>query len=425
MRVTRLRNQLEYVFGVVGLLFVSEAVLPLWRQAAVPEGPGSDPVVDALLLCVVAGLGIFGALRWKSMLRVLVREKSLSALLALACASAWWSIAPEFTSHRAVGLVILTLFAMYLGVRYRGPELLNLVAVSLGLGILMSVLVALLAPKLGISQDDHIGAWRGVYAQKNILARVCLLETLITAFLLRGRGRQNSWIRWTSGAAAVVGSAAVMILAKSATCDGLLLLMVGGAGALGVVRAHWKLRWVILVALSGIAMGAGWFAVEHADLATGVLGRDTSLSGRTVVWAAIAGRILARPFVGYGFGSFWSVPNAGLREIWKATGGWQAAQSHNGYLDIALDLGFGGMALVAFCLGQAVIRSWRLIRKEKGVVSALPLLFCLLYLAYNLTESAFMKETNILWSMFVALLVGLGHWRDGWGAQRPAVGEHQ
>src|ERR1700721_30572 len=67
-----------------------------------------------------------------------------------------------------------------------------------------------------------------------------------------------------------------------------------------------------------------------------VLGRDNTLTGRTEVWAAVLPEMERHALLGYGFGSFWTDARRLLYDI---------PTSHNGYLDILLELGALGLAL--------------------------------------------------------------------------------
>lgn len=98
-------------------------------------------------------------------------------------------------------------------------------------------------------------------------------------------------------------------------------------------------------------------ALEGAAISEGLLhsmGRDTSLSGRDVLWTEIGREFFERPILGSGFGSFWYEGRG--REI---VGTWNPRQSHNAYLDLSLDLGLLGAVLVCGLIAVAVLRGWK------------------------------------------------------------------
>src|SRR5690606_2897478 len=107
---------------------------------------------------------------------------------------------------------------LYLAVRYGARELLGLLAAALGTAAALSVAFALALPAHGIDHEVHLGAWRGVFPQKNGLGQTMALGTLAFLLLsLRAEGRR--WIAW-SGAALC---ASLVLLSTSKTALAVLL----------------------------------------------------------------------------------------------------------------------------------------------------------------------------------------------------------
>jgi hypothetical protein len=66
----------------------------------------------------------------------------------------------------------------------------------------------------------------------------------------------------------------------------------------------------------------------------------TTLSGRLPLWQHLLGRAAERPWLGHGFGAFWSPER--FSEVFAATK-WYAVVAHNGFLDEVLATGFVGL----------------------------------------------------------------------------------
>jgi len=127
----------------------------------------------------------------------------------------------------------------------------------------------------------------------------------------------------------------------------------------------------------------------------GALGRDPTLTGRTVIWNQVLGMV-ANPLLGAGFESFWLGER--LKKMWSIYY-WHPNQAHNGYLEVFLDLGWIGVAFLAVVLVigyrnavGAFRRDWR--------AGSLKLAFFVAAAAYNLTEAMF-KMTNPVWITFL------------------------
>ena len=122
-----------------------------------------------------------------------------------------------------------------------------------------------------------------------------------------------------------------------------------------------------------------------------------------MIWQFIIDQWLTRPFLGFGYGSFWAVgfqsPNlsASYEFIRLLT------QGHNGYLDLLLVLGVLGTVLFAGFLSQllAVLSRSYAIRGPLYIFATVTILFVLLL---NVTDSSFARGTAAPWLFLI--LVG-------------------
>ena len=130
----------------------------------------------------------------------------------------------------------------------------------------------------------------------------------------------------------------------------------------------------------------------NAEIAKAV-GRDPTLTGRTVIWNAVLS-LQTNPLVGCGYETFWLGPR--LEKIWGM--GVIVNEAHDGYLEIYLSLGFIGI----FLLTAFLISSYR---KNRATLKAFPILgsftFALWSILplYNITESAFRGQ--LMWVIFL------------------------
>lgn len=75
-----------------------------------------------------------------------------------------------------------------------------------------------------------------------------------------------------------------------------------------------------------------------------LFGKDTSLTGRDVIWIYIWNEILKRPLLGYGYGTYW-IMGTHIIDLFSSFVGWRVNEAHNGFLEIALQLGIVGFAI--------------------------------------------------------------------------------
>jgi exopolysaccharide production protein ExoQ len=81
---------------------------------------------------------------------------------------------------------------------------------------------------------------------------------------------------------------------------------------------------------------------------------DATFTGRSEIWAIIVERISLNPLLGVGYGAYWIGPVAqspSYEFIWRM-GSFYPGSAHNGYLDVANELGWSGLVCL---LGYIVV----------------------------------------------------------------------
>lgn len=103
-------------------------------------------------------------------------------------------------------------------------------------------------------------------------------------------------------------------------------------------------------ALAALGLGIAVLGPKRvADGALGGMGRDSSMSGRDELWRAMLEKASEAPLLGHGWGAFWT---EGKGRTIVST--WNPRQSHNAYIDIAVDLGLVGLAFVVLMVVPAI-----------------------------------------------------------------------
>lgn len=387
---------------VVSVLLLSmSAVLPLLQLGGLEEDYSrDDPVIQFTWLGVYAVAFLLFIVHGKQCLRVATRDKLLLLLLGIALISILWSAEPEATLRRGIALIGTTLFGIYLATRYNWDELLRLLAWSLGIAALLSLVFALALPSYGIQTDEFRGtAWRGIFTHKNMLGRIMVLGAVVF-LLLALSGRKYRWIAWAGLSLSVVLLLLSESIAAAATLVALLVL-------LPLYRA---LRWhqsiavpfFILVVLTGATVVQ--FLVGSTEPVLDILGRERTFSGRTGLWDAVLEMIWQRPLLGYGYGGFWLGWEGDSAYIWQLpyTGG-RILHAHNGLLNIWLDLGLLGVSVFVVGFLLVFLRAVTWARLSNTAEGLWPLVFLTFILLYNITESAVLTYNDISWVLYVAV----------------------
>jgi len=138
------------------------------------------------------------------------------------------------------------------------------------------------------------------------------------------------------------------------------------------------------------------------EISASIVGRDTTLTGRTDIWRPLLDFASQSPILGVGYGGFWAPGNLELEELFSPQ--FILAQSHNGYLAVYVELGIIGIVLLAlfilaYCgkVGRELNHAF-----EWGVFG---ICFLVMSLLYNITEASFLQSVGNLWPIMVFLTV--------------------
>ena len=170
--------------------------------------------------------------------------------------------------------------------------------------------------------------------------------------------------------------------------------------------------WSFLIATVLIAaISNELFSVKSAVLEAS--GRDATLTGRTGIWQAVLSEPI-NPLFGTGYTAFWLGDR--LQRIWALFPRTPIIQAHNGYIEVYLNLGLVGLALLGGVLWTALRNARRRLlaaeytagNLDDGLFQTFGIAYILAYLLYNSTEAAF-EGLSFLYMIFLFLAFDLQH----------------
>ena len=395
--LTSIPVMLETIIIVLILLLFSEALLgPLLSD----ETQSEDPIILRLMWLPVYGI-IFGlaVMRALSLVNLAIRMPIVLLLLGLIAASTLWSIDPEQTFRRAIAISMTTAFGLFLAARYTWRDLLAILGIVwliLGIG---SFIVSLGVPALGVESVEHVGAWKGLWFQKNSLGGHMARASLLFGFLAITQPRYRRV--WLFG---VLMAILLVLLSTSKTS---LLGMGLGFIVLGFgLSVHRGPIFGLVMFWSLVTFGSIFvFVLATApEFLLGLIGRDATLTGRTDIWMPLLEVINERPDKGYGYGAFWgedSDPANYVREITQ----WSVPTAHNGWLEIWLGIGRWGLMLFTISFMLMTLRSIRTAFSSWNGFYAFG--FLLQFFLFSLSESNILQQNAITWVSYVAVTASL------------------
>jgi O-antigen ligase len=299
--------------------------------------------------------------------------------------SVTWSYAPDITFRRSVALIGTTLFAIYLANRFSLDQNFIFLGISFSLVMLASYIFTFFFP-------TDLG-WTGVFLTKNELTRTSLLAAMVFVYLLRTTKR----VFWF-----VSLLAALILMYKSSSATGIILTIMG----LGIIMLFFLLRHfpknkkhnaIVLFGIMTIFVSAS--IVLNWENLLSFLQRDATLTGRILLWNLVWWAIQKNPVLGYGYGGFWNGWEGPSAVIWD-TLHWFPPHAHNGFLDIALDLGLMGVFFYILVYGSFILSLFR-DRQQSISYSVIMSLFTGFMLFYNLVENIALSRNSITWLLLV------------------------
>ncbi len=356
--------------------------------------------------------------RGRKVLRLLQANGVVVVFLLYCTLSLTWADYPDVGFKRwvkTVGDFVMVLIV----VSDRDPSVAirRLLARTGFLLIPLSVLMIKYYPDLARYYDrwDWSTYYSGVTTNKNSLGVICLLFGLASAWqfleALYGRdvtGRGRRLIAHGVILAMVVYLFRFANSMTSLACFllGIVVLLVVGLRLTGrkpSMVLGVEFRPIVRTPLMVHAVVASLIAVPGAVLFVGIegvlemMGKDPTLTDRTLIWGLLLG-MTTNTWFGTGFENFWLGPR--LDKIWSVYS-WGPNQAHNGYLEIFLNLGWIGIALLAIILAigyQTVMTGLRRSPSTGGLMLA----YFVVGIVYNFTEAAFFRILTPAW--FVLLL---------------------
>ena len=292
--------------------------------------------------------------------------------------------------------------------------------------ILISFSVILIA--LSPSSQNYAG----VSFNKNGLGRICMVSgmfffaNLISMRKLNASGKNDrSKIMTNGGSVANKESYLIQMLfmlvafyllgiINSATSLGGLMIGIVAYVTMGFGFIKNNIRYIWILTIIAIVTG---IIVQYSFDLIGMfitsLGRDVTLTGRIYIWKDLLA-FNTDPWIGVGYGSFWLGER--LLIMWDRFN-FPINESHNGYLNVYLELGMVGIFLLAGVIYTA-FKSTKKALITNFTYGRFRMAMLIIVLLYNITEDAFARFT-LMWFIFVLIAIDLPNENRGRNAINP------
>jgi exopolysaccharide production protein ExoQ len=399
-------QRVQVVFAIVGCFIFGTNVLDILAGNHDPEGApaaGGRLWLQLTFMAVYAVAGLFLLLQPRALSGVGV---IIIALAVFPFVSMLWSINPAETMRRGIAFLGTCVFGVFLGGCFKGTEFVRLLAITYALIGVASLAIIAAAPGIGIHSDPAwAGAWRGLYLHKNALGGVAAFGSII---LLLGICTNRGALRILF----LLGLGCMMILlANAMSTTGYVVFALLFSIFLWAAFAQLSPQTALAFAVFAIAVLSvvllEFFAGDPV-ISWEFLGKSSDMSGRVPLWMLSTESISRAPYLGYGYQAFWSVDTSDVNRIAHVLH-YRPYYSHNGFVEALL--GGGVMLFIIYLIAHLsiILRGVLLIFIDRiELSSSFPLIFGIYYFFANLTESKMLAYNDLIWALFIAVLVVLG-----------------
>jgi exopolysaccharide production protein ExoQ len=294
----------------------------------------------------------------------LVQNTAFLIIPVLAIVSTIWSDYPDVTLRLGVQFLLTSIIGILAG---------SVLRPTVFASALLCALTALTTGGVIVDGGGGLrGEWamQGLFESKNMFAFFSVIQIFSGLTVLFDR-YQPRLIRMLAVFALL--EAAVCLIAAQST--GALVFSIPAIATFLVLTQITRLpapaRQLILAGTAAVFVAAVILAVafaDNADALLDLLGKDTSLTGRTYLWRRAYDFIDQAPLLGVGYQAFWRIGNPPAEELWAFSSEASGAgfNFHNLYLNTAVELGFAGLICLFALLSAMAVRLFRAIVTRPG-----------------------------------------------------------
>jgi exopolysaccharide production protein ExoQ len=151
--------------------------------------------------------------------------------------------------------------------------------------------------------------------------------------------------------------------------------------------------------------------LTNPDLIFDLMGKDSSLTGRSLIWPYVIDQISEKPLLGWGFCAFWSsvnplafqISNAVARDMNSVWWIMIIPNAHNGMLELLLEIGFLGTLFFMFLLGRNFVIAIKCMNGPAGQIGLSSVLLLIGILITGVSEQVLVAAQQPWTSLFFVM----------------------
>lgn len=406
-------NSIALWLPVLWTLLIASRPLAAWFPSPISEGEMGSPLDrNFIISLIIASLFVLFKRRF-AFLKVINQNIWLMILAFYMLVSSLWADI-FFTSFvrwaREIMAAVIMSFVI-LSENNAREAMQSVLRKTSYILIPFSLLLIKYYPLYGVQYARWSGElmWTGVTMHKTSFGRLCLIVIFFLTWSLIKRWKEHSIpvVKYQTAAeifllilsfylligpsAHAMSATAIISLAVGLTAF-IVFLWLNKLNIYPSSNAISAIMLTIIIYGTFTVFTSGTF-IEPLTAAT--FGRDATLTGRTEIWQQYLPMAMEHPFLGHGFGGFWTTEAIKIQKV---------TEVHNGYLEVILHLGFIGLIFVALFLLSSCRRAQRMM-KDDLFWAILWICFLFITIIHNISESSIDSFSKNLTAILVFMAV--------------------
>lgn len=257
----------------------------------------------------------------------------------------------------------------------------------------------------GGSEAQHEGLWRGPFQHKNIAGPIFSILTIFGVYLYRSGDR-------AIGIIIALLSFIFVLKTGSKTTAGFLPMAIFAILTARLFGSPKTAIWMVIIALlSATLLSVGAVYSEDLRSITKTFLDDTTFTGRDDLWHFGIDNILAKPWFGFGFDSFWQTDTV-KNSVVPAYSKWDfrgIVHGHNSYIDTLLAFGFVGGPIILFAVYILPMINYVRAYKDpsKRLLADMFMMIIAFTMLLSLMEAFVLSRSDPIWILHMFAVFGL------------------
>lgn len=343
IRIIQLSSLFNFILYILAVLFNPTG--PQWAEKSydVSEITMSNPINQVVYSFIFILATISIAPYYKKFFIWFNHEKYILFFLLWCGITIIFAIDPFVSFKRFFQYITTSL--VFISFYLNTPDIRRLISIFkylFGFYIFSTLIVCLIIPD---AKDPSFNTWRGFHATKNNLGQYASISIIFFSYLYLITKNKLEKIY---SLFFLLLSFVLLIGSFSMTNIVLITIFIFLFIAINIKKIFQPLRlgqkflFLTITLIVLVFLSIALTNPEIFSLFFEITGKDPTLTGRTEIWALVLSQNINDLITGVGFQSFWIPEKLSKIILFQY---WMPNQSHNGYVDMMLEIGLVGLTL--------------------------------------------------------------------------------